>query len=550
MLILSADAGAPVGLSMPPGILAAMLAGTMAISALCCYILARPFRQVVLRFTNYMMETRGETDTDLDTLLFPELRRLRVASTRAVRKLRRENEMLRKVAYCDARTGLPNVTAVEMKISETLPLVSFERPAALILLDIDRFGRLVEQVGPAYGEELLRAGAGRFSKILDDLAASGCRALDDAIFGALTADQFVLYMPAARSREEVTAIARAVRAGFAEPFVVLGRAFVMTVSGGIVFAPEDADNPQKLLQNARLALRLVRDEAQSGFRFFTPRLTRLVQGRYRFEAELRQAVDNHEFRAVYQPKVELSTGRIIGAEALARWVRPNGKHISPAAFIPVAEEAGLIEEIGRQILEASCVAARSWELDGHDVTIAVNVSPSQLRRNDLTETVMTALKKAGLHPRKLELEITESMAVSDPARVAEVISPLRAMGTRLAIDDFGTGHSNLASLTQLPFDVFKIDRQFVSALDNDGQSPAIVEMILAMAQTLGLKTVAEGVETPRQADFLRRRGCTMAQGFLYSPGLSDQAFLEFLRAWRPDVPEELGSGRPAQVRRR
>lgn len=316
-------------------------------------------------------------------------------------------------------------------------------------------------------------------------------------------------------------------------------------------APEDADSPQKLMQNAKLALRLVRNESQSGFRFFTPRLTRIVQGRYRFEAELRDAVENREFKAVFQPKIDFATGRIVGAEALARWRRSNGKLISPAAFIPVAEEAGLIEEIGKQILEAACEAARTWELEGHDVTVAVNVSPSQFQRNDLTETVMGALRRSGLHPRRLELEITESMAVSDPARVAEFISPLRAMGTKLAIDDFGTGHSNLATLTQLPFDVFKIDRQFVSALETDRQAPAIVEMILAMAETLGLKTVAEGVETTKQADFLRRRGCTMAQGFLYSPGLPDQAFLELLRAWKPlGANDETGSPEAYQAPRR
>lgn len=533
--VLSASEGVPAGFSVPVPVLLCLLGVTILISASFCYMLARPFQQVVQRFTDYMMETRGDADADLHALLFPELRRLRVATTRTVRKLRRENDILRKIAYFDTRTGIPNVTAVETRIIETLPELSFERPASLILLDIDRFGRLVEQVGPAYGEELLRSAASRVKKVLRELEEEGCATLTGSILGSLTADQFVLYMPDAGSRERVTAVARAIRSGFSEPFIVLGRAFSMSISGGIVFAPEDADTPQKLMQNAKLALRLVRDEGQSGFRFFTPRLTRLVQGRYRFEAELREAVENREFRAVFQPKVDLETGVVVGAEALARWERPNGKMISPAAFIPVAEEVGLIEEIGRQILEAACLAARRWEVEGHDVTVAVNVSPSQFRRNDLTETVMNALKLAGLHPRRLELEITESMAVSDPSRVSEVVSPLKAMGTRLAIDDFGTGHSNLVSLTQLPFDVFKIDRQFVSALDNDPQAPAIVEMILAMAQTLGLKTVAEGVETARQADFLRRRGCSMGQGFLFSPGLSDQAFLDFLRSWKPAI---------------
>ncbi len=549
VLLRTRMTGQTLGFSVPVPVIIALLIGSTTISAGFCYLLARPFQAVFVRFTNYMVATRGDSDTDLRSMQFPEMRRLRVATTRAVRKLRRENDALRKIAYRDARTGLPNAIAVEKRIADTLPLASFERPAAFVLLDIDRFAHLVEQVGSGHGESMIYSAGQRITRALSDVPDPSAAALRGSMLAALSADQFILYMPDAGSREHVIAIARAIRNAFAEPFTVHGRSVTMSLSGGIVMAPEDADTPAKLMQNAKLALRLVRNESQSGFRFFTPRLTRIVQGRYRFEAELRDAVENREFKAVFQPKIDFATGRIVGAEALARWRRSNGKLISPAAFIPVAEEAGLIDEIGRQILEAACQAARSWELEGHDVTVAVNVSPSQFQRSDLTEIVMSALKRSGLHPRRLELEITESMAVSDPARVAEFISPLRAMGTKLAIDDFGTGHSNLAMLTQLPFDVFKIDRQFVSALETDRQAPAIVEMILAMAETLGLKTVAEGVETTRQADFLRRRGCTMAQGFLYSPGLPDQAFLDLLRAWKPLGANDEGRGEFAHVPR-
>lgn len=551
MVFRYVSGGNPFEFVLPVYLLLTIIAGTVLSAAGVGYILSRPLQKVFERFTLYMTATRGEVDTDLYSLQFPELRRLRVATTRTVRKLRRENDHLRKIAYRDSRTGLPNAVAAEKRIMETLPAASFEQPAAFILLDIDRFAHLVEQVGSGHGEVMIHAAAQRIAKALSDVPDPSASALRGSMLAALTADQFTLFMPNAGSREHVIAIARAIRNAFNEPFTILGRPVTMSLSGGIVMAPEDADSPQKLMQNAKLALRLVRNESQSGFRFFTPRLTRIVQGRYRFEAELRDAVENREFKAVFQPKIDFATGRIVGAEALARWRRSNGKLISPAAFIPVAEEAGLIEEIGKQILEAACEAARTWELEGHDVTVAVNVSPSQFQRNDLTETVMGALRRSGLHPRRLELEITESMAVSDPARVAEFISPLRAMGTKLAIDDFGTGHSNLATLTQLPFDVFKIDRQFVSALETDRQAPAIVEMILAMAETLGLKTVAEGVETTKQADFLRRRGCTMAQGFLYSPGLPDQAFLELLRAWKPlGANDETGTPEAYQAPRR
>lgn len=525
--------GAPLGLLVPAPVMLAMLLACMGISAGGAYFTARPLQQIFLRFTAYMLTSRLDGEAELDEMQFPELRRLRVATTRSVRKLRRENDTLRQIAYKDGRTGLPNAIALERHVNATLPEASFEYPAAFLLLDIDRFGQLLEQVGTTYGDALIEGAAKRLTRALSDLGDPAAIALRGSMLSALSADKFVLYLPCAINRDHVISIARAVRAAFAEPFDLPTRQITMSISGGIVMAPEDGESYAKLMQNAKLAVRLVRSEAQSGFRFFTPRLTRIVQGRYRFEAELRDAVANKEFKAVFQPKICFETGRILGAEALARWRRPNGKLISPATFIPVAEQAGLIDAIGMQILEAACEAARSWQLEGFDLTVAVNVSPSQFQRHDLTDAIMAVLRRTGLHPNRLELEITESMAVSDPARVAEFISPLRAMGTKLAIDDFGTGHSNLATLTQLPFDVFKIDRQFVSALETDRQAPAIVEMILAMAETLGLKTVAEGVETTRQAEFLRRRGCTMAQGFLYSPGLPETAFLDFLRAWRP-----------------
>ena len=525
--------GQPYDLIMPVPAAAGILFLCLLVSSGGAFIAAKHLQWVFKRFTAYMLTSRTDAVAELEDLQFPELRRLRAATTRTVRKLRRENEALRTIAYCDARTGLPNAIALERHVTATLPQASFEEPAAFLLLDIDRFGQLLEQVGPAHGDVLLESAAKRLKKALADLGDPGAAALRSSMLAALTADKFVLYLPCAINRDHVIAIARAVRGAFADPFDLPTRQVTMTISGGIVMAPEDGETFARLIQNAKLALRLVRSEAQSGFRFFTPRLTRLVQGRYRFEAELRDAVGNKEFKAVFQPKIDFQTGRITGAEALARWRRPNGKLISPATFIPVAEQAGLIDAIGMQILEAACEAARTWQLEGFDVTVAVNVSPSQFQNQDLTDTIMAVLRRTGLHPNRLELEITESMAVNDPARVAEFISPLRAMGTKLAIDDFGTGHSNLATLTQLPFDVFKIDRQFVSALETDRQAPAIIEMILAMAETLGLKTVAEGVETMNQAEFLRRRGCTMAQGFLYSPGLPEAAFLDFLRAWRP-----------------
>ncbi len=535
--------GDPVGLSIPVWVMAIILVFTLLTTFTASYLAAKPLQNAIERFSGQMALTRGGNEDVADDLQFPELRRLRAMAVRTVRRLRRENSELRTIAYCEPVTGLPNEIALTRFISAELPQACFEEPAAFILLDIDQFARAAERFGGG-SDALLRAASYRLEAALKDIPAPASAALEGGMLASLSSDRFVLFLPHAISRDHVIAIVRGLRAAFAEPVTIRGKPITLALSGGLALAPEDGDTPATLHQAAKLALRVARSETGSGFRFFSPRMTRIEQGRYRFETELREAIERREFRAVFQPKIDLSTGRIVGAEALARWHRPNGKVISPAAFIPVAEQTGMIHRIGRLILESACESARQWQLEGHDITVAVNVSPSQFERDDLAETVIAALSRSGLAPNRLELEITESIAVSNPTRVAEFVSPLRALGTRLAIDDFGTGHSNLAVLTQLPFDVFKIDRQFVSALDTDRQAPAIVEMILAMAETLGLKTVAEGVETMKQAEFLRRRGCSMAQGFLYSPGLPAAAFLDLVRAWRggPSVHGLTGDG--------
>jgi EAL domain-containing protein (putative c-di-GMP-specific phosphodiesterase class I)/GGDEF domain-containing protein len=481
----------------------------------------------------YLTQTGGEAPATLHDVPLAELRRLRVGIARTVGRLQRENQRLRNLAFVDAQTGLATPILLNQQIAKTLGAATFEAPAAFMVLDLDGFGRVFEQAGTERSERVIAASALRLKQALAEIDAHSGRTLRGSVLAHIHADVFALYLPEAISRQHVTAVARAIRDAFTLPFDVDGFTVTLGISGGIVIAPEDADAPLILRAHAELALKQARREQGTGFRFYSPRLNRVVRGRYLLEAELREAINNREFNAVFQPKIDFITGRIVGAEALARWRRPNGKVISPAAFIPLAEETGLITEISEQMMELACLAARDWMQDGHAATVAVNVSPRQLQRDDLTDMVLMMLKRTGLPANRLELEITESMAVSNPAKVADVMRPLRALGIKLAIDDFGTGHSNLATLTQLPFDVFKIDRQFVSALDSDQQAPAIVEMILAMAETLGLKTVAEGVETAQQADFLRRRGCTMAQGYLYSPGLPQAAFKELLRAWRP-----------------
>ena len=518
-------------LASPPEVMAGLVLMSITVAAGAAFLLARSFQRFLQKFLAYLDDTTPVRPRGVESVMFKELRRLRVAVTRRVSHLRRENERLTNIAYVDQRTGLPNMIALEAEIERKLPFASFDAPAAFFLLDLDQFGRAAERLGSLATNSLLKSVGERLTGCMSRLEAPVASSLEGAVIAALHNDQFAIFLPNAITRENVSNIARAIRVAFAQPFEINGQSVSVGMSGGIVMAPEDADSAQKLFRHADLALQQVRQESASGFRYFSPRLNRVARGKYMLEAELREAVAAREFKAVFQPKVDFATGKIVGCEALARWQRANGKIISPAAFIPLAEETGLVNQIGEQILESACECAVVWMKEGFDVSVAVNVSPRQFMTVDLTNLVLEVLKRTGFPPARLELEITESMAVSDPTKVDRVMRPLRALGVKLALDDFGTGHSNLSMLTQLPFDVFKIDRQFVSALDADRQAPAIVEMILAMAETLGLKTVAEGVETERQAEFLSRRGCSMAQGFLYSPGLPQEGFLELLRGW-------------------
>ena len=455
---------------------------------------------------------------------------------RAIRTSRRqyrdEIETLQRTAFRDAVTGLPNRLSLQSFLERQLPGASFGEPAALFHIRLDEVSRAKDRLGAALDDTVYQEISTMLSMFLAAREADPSSPLHDTFLAALAPGEFGIFLPSGCGRQEASELARDLRILFAQSFEVASRSVTANVSGGIAMAPDDGDMAGTLLKNASMALEEILRAGQGGFQFFTPRLERLAVGRLRFEEELRRAVANEAFKPVFQPKISFRDGRIVGVEALARWYRGEDRTISPGTFIPLAEELGLVDEIGYQILRASCRAAASWMELGHPISVAVNVAPSQFHQKDFIDQVVDALRFAGLPPRLLELEITETMAVSDPQRVTDVMQPLRAMGIKLAIDDFGTGHANLSMLTQLPFDIFKIDRQFVSALEEDAQAPAIVEMILAMAETLGLTTVAEGVETEAQAAFLRRRGCTMGQGFLFSRGIPDEDFQKLLINWQ------------------
>ena len=458
-------------------------------------------------------------DSSDDRLLKPLLTSIDEVHERSEAAMRRALTM----AYTDPVTRLPNRLRFLSRLDAA---VAAGQGAHLVVCDLDRFRQVNVTYGPRVADIGLAGVAERLRAVLSQAGLPG------GFIGRIGADQFGMILPGS-SREAVDALMSAAGSAIAEGFIIEGQAMRLAASFGAAHTPTDATNGTDLLKLAEVALKEAKKQTATRAAFFDQRLLDKARAQSRLEEELRDGLDRGEFVAVFQPKVKLETGELVGAEALARWRRPDGAIVSPGVFIPIAEDLGLIAKLGKQVMRDACFAAAGWNRKGIISSVAVNVSPHQFDDPDFVASVYKALDDSGLPPNLLELEITESAAVADGDRVARIMWPLRNRGVRLAIDDFGTGHSNFAAITRLPFDVFKIDQQFVRALSTDPHAPAIVEMILAMAEALGQETVAEGVETKEQADFLLRRACTIGQGYYYSPPLPAEEFDAFVRSYRP-----------------
>lgn len=458
-------------------------------------------------------------DSSDDRLLKPLLTAIDEVHERSEAAMRRALTM----AYTDPVTRLPNRIRFVSRLDS---LVASGQAAHLVICDLDKFRQVNVTYGPQAADMAL-------TKVSERVRAAAAESnLSGFFMGRIGADQFGLLLPGA-SDLNVGPFLKVVAAAIGQPMTVEEQVIRVTASLGVASSPADAKTGGDLLKLAEVALKEAKRSGGQGLAFFDHRLLDKARAQTKLEEEVRAGIDRGEFVAVFQPKVKLETGELVGAEALARWRRPDGAIVSPGVFIPIAEDLGLIAVLGKQVMRDACFAAAGWNSKGITSSVAVNVSPHQFDDPDFVASVYQALDDSGLPPNLLELEITESAAVADPDRVARIMWPLRNRGVRLAIDDFGTGHSNFAAITRLPFDVFKIDQQFVRALSTDPHAPAIVEMILAMAEALGQETVAEGVETKEQADFLLRRACTIGQGYYYSPPLPAAEFDAFVRSYRP-----------------
>jgi diguanylate cyclase (GGDEF)-like protein/PAS domain S-box-containing protein len=408
------------------------------------------------------------------------------------------------MAQHDTLTGLPNRSSLRKRLDEML--VHTRRGAekiAVLFLGIDNFKSVNDTLGHAVGDKLLRGVARRLRSTLRE---------EDTV-ARLNSDEFAIIQGGIHRPEDVVLLAKRLLHAIAEPYLLDGQSVVIGASIGIAMAPGDGDDSEKLLMNADMALSRAKNDSRGTFSFFESGMDARAQTRRKIEIDLRHAIQNEVLRPYYQPLIGLGDGRITGCEALVRWPHPERGMISPAEFIPVAEDTGLINSLGGQMLRSACLDAVKWP---DDVRVAVNLSPLQFRVGNLLSVVMDALKQSGLSPRRLELEITETLLLEKSSQVIATLHALRALGVRISMDDFGTGYSSLSYLRSFPFDKIKIDQSFVRDLCGNREAQAIVRSIISLGMGLGVTITAEGVETEAELSWLRAEGCHEAQGFLFS----------------------------------
>ncbi|MGY4628752.1 bifunctional diguanylate cyclase/phosphodiesterase [Bradyrhizobium sp. USDA 4486] len=429
----------------------------------------------------------------------------------------RADERIAHMAHYDALTDLPNRVLMRGHLERRVAELAQGNPFAILYIDVDEFKGVNDSLGHEVGDELLRQVANRLR---------ACVSGNDMV-ARLGGDEFAIIKAGTCDEAELAALADHILKALRMPVNCKGQEIQIDASIGIAIAPDHGDNLDDLLKRADLAMYAAKTEGRGTFRVFIPEYDAKAGQRRQLELDLRQALTRGEFEVHYQPLVDLAANVVTGCEALLRWRHPERGMVSPADFIPVAEDTGLIGEIGEWVLRQACTEAASWP---GDIRVAVNVSPVQFRSRTLALKVTGALAESGLSPGRLELEVTETVLIRDDEEALTVLQQLRALGVRIALDDFGTGYSSLSYLHRFPFDKIKIDRSFISDIGQSEDSSPIVQAVVHMAAARRMATTAEGVETEAQRDVLRQLGCSQMQGWLFSPAVPAAKLKQLLSA--------------------
>jgi predicted signal transduction protein with EAL and GGDEF domain len=446
-----------------------------------------------------------------------------------ITSLKEAEKRVSKLAYFDGLTGLPNRAFLREHLLRVMASAKrHNNVVALMAIDLDLFKRINDTLGHAAGDILLKEVGARINRIVrsgDAVANTGSGTLDLVQFSTeantvarIGGDEFVVILDHLRAAEDAALVARRILDALSVGVSVSGTEVFIGCSIGIALFPDNGITADVLFKHADAAMYAAKDNGRNGFRFFEDSMNELAQRRLTLEVGMRAALANEEFKLYYQPKVDLETGKTIGVEALLRWPTAKGM-VSPAEFIPVAEDTGIIVPLGEWVLRAACKQAKAWADAGRELPVAVNVSGRQFRAIDIAELISRVLAETGLPARLLEVEITEGVIMQDSTAGIEALRRVKALGVGIALDDFGTGYSSLSYLSRFPIDTLKIDRSFVKELGTTARSNGIAAAIIALAKTLSLKVVAEGVEGSAQAAFLLENGCKVCQGFGFSPAV-------------------------------
>ena len=442
----------------------------------------------------------------------------------------------------DFLTGLPNRMLLDDRINQAIALAPRHgKKVAILVLDLDGFKHVNDSLGHTTGDKLLKSVSNRLVE---------CVRASDTV-SRTGGDEFVVVLSELQQLEDASGLARRILTAVAQPHFIDQHDLHVTTSIGISIYPDDGIDAETLIKTADTAMYQAKGNGRHNYQFFEPAMNVRAVERQFIEEGMRRGLERNEFTLHYQPKVCLRTGAITGAEALARWIHPDRGSISPAQFIPVAEDSGLIVQIGAWVLRKACQQARAWEDAGlANLKIAVNVSAVEFQDESFPDRISVILRETGLDPRLLELEITESVLMKRAESTASILRTLREKGIKIAIDDFGTGYSSLSYLRKFPVDILKIDQSFVRLIGDADDQGSMVTAVIAMARTLKLHIVAEGVETAEEAKFLRSHQCDEAQGYFFSPPLPPKQFARRVAAGSPvllDVPERLSSSELSQT---
>ncbi len=442
---------------------------------------------------------------------------------RDITKQKQVEEQIRFMAHHDELTQLPNRTLLHDRIGQAIAQAQRNRQTlALLFIDLDRFKTVNDSLGHPVGDRLLKAVGERLI---------ACTRGSDTI-ARIGGDEFVVLLTDLGQPEDARHVAQKVLDSLSEPLMIDGHELKVTPSLGICAYPHDGEDVETLMRNADTAMYYAKQVGRNNFQFFTQAMNDAAQERLVLENDLRHAVERGEFTLHYQPQLDLKTGGIVGFEALVRWLHPQRGMVGPSQFIPAAEETGLIEPIGEWVLREACSQARMWHQAGHpQLQVSVNCSAQQFQRESLVETVGRILRETGLSANRLDLEITESVIIQRSEEVIARIQAFDDMGVRISIDDFGTGYSSLSYLKRFAIHQLKIDQSFVRDISSDPDDAAIVSAIIAIAHSLGLAVVAEGVETAEQLAFLKSLGCDAAQGYYFSKPVPAEEFSQLLGGW-------------------